>query len=443
MNKLAWLGALAVWGACGGGGGGDDEGSADARPEVADAAVDGAPPAGSVRVTTYSRRGTAPPRTLAAGVAIYLIRPDGTVATIVTTGADGEATLDGVISGSAVTALYPAGEFHPNYVTTVLGVEPGDALVLGDAFAAQDPTSGGGAFTVTYPPIDAAYLELILPCATGAQLGASPASVNLDDDCQAANATVPILAYDDNRHVIGSAVLRDIDLAIGESFTIPAWSPPVEQVVRTAVAAEVESVELGITWLYPTSRPGDYREVSPAGAVATASFSSPSDADLVAASATHHRDSFGRQDHAQLFPASASSIDLPLGDVPWLGDQLTSIAEQRIHWIQDGDRGDAVVATVRYRHRDEVTGIDEIYEWRVIAPPGANELTWTSFPSTLPAPRGDDDLYYTELHVVDLATAQSYAELRAAPEWHISCPLCAVWDGELSAGAWAEAGGAN
>src|SRR5688500_1219063 len=118
--------------------GGDDPTFSDAAVHdgaLDDAALDGstppdAVPTGPITVTTHARENTSTPGP-SAGIEVYVITADGTLADTATTAADGTATVD-VTFGDSVTAVYPASNGAD--LITVVQVEPGDSLTFGDQF---------------------------------------------------------------------------------------------------------------------------------------------------------------------------------------------------------------------------------------------------------------------------------------------------------------------
>lgn len=437
-----------VCAACGGGGGGHPDGRAgdpdaaggpDARP--ADASAPDAPAVGSIQVRTETRCCDLPPGSPAAGVTIYVIAPDKTLASSTVTDDLGSVTIDNVVAGSAVMAVYPSDAVNPVMATTFLAVEPGDTLVFGERYLASFDTSTGGHFTLDFPPITATSIAVYLPCggASSNIFPTSPQQPYLWTDCQRSVATVPVIATDDTSTVVASAVLRNINLSIGAGYTIDAWTPALARTITASVPDSAPEGTLAMHWRYPTSQFKRSATPTIAGGVASASLSAPDGADAVAAVAYFYRDGLGEQGHARMFPSDAVAVDVPVADEPWIYAPTLSLADQRLSWIQEGTGGDAVIMQVPYR---PAGGSDEIW-WSVIGPAGTGEVSWANFPAEVPAPRAGDFTFEPSLHLADLDTASSYREARAAPEWQIYCPLCAVSRGELQSASAVAADGAG
>src|SRR5690349_2452189 len=161
--------AAVLCAACGGGGGTNDNPDAPhANPDAIppDASAPDAVAVGSIQVQTETRCCDVPPGSPASGVTIYVIAPDGTLASTTVTDALGSVTIDGVVAGSAVMAVYPPTAVNPVMATTFLAVEPGDTLVFGERYPAPVDFTTGGHFTVTFPPIapSTASIQAWLPC---------------------------------------------------------------------------------------------------------------------------------------------------------------------------------------------------------------------------------------------------------------------------------------
>lgn len=434
--------AAVLCAACGGGGGQHD--NPDSSPGSPDAATDASPDAraiGSINVFAKSRCCDVPWGSPAPGVTVHVIAPGGELAATATTDAGGFATFDAVVAGSAVMVIYPPTAVNPVTVTTVLGVEPNDELVFGDSFyTVPVDTSTGGQFTLDFPPIAASWVALYLPCSGSVVQPSPPQMPYLYTACQSTNATVPALALDASNKVVASAVLRDIDLAIGASYTIDAWTPALARGVTATIPTTVPEANLELDWRYPTSLVPAREAAAITGGVASASFSAPDGSDGVAATAYLYRDGLGEQVHSRNFAPDVASVDVPIADLPWLAAPELSIADQRVRWNQNGTGGDAVFVKLSYEHADGTGYVD----WTLIAPPGTGELSWADFPAEVPAPRGTDlNKGGTNVLISDLPTATSYNELRAAPEWQIRCPACSVERGELPAGAQVAADGSS
>lgn len=425
-----------VFAACGGGGNDRPDASAggpDAHP--ADASAPDAVAVGSIQVRTETRCCDLPPGSPAAGVTIYVIAPDRTLASTSVTDDLGNVTIDDVVTGSAVMAVYPPTAVYPVTVTTFLAVEPGDTLVFGERYPLPVAFANVGDITVDFPPVSAATVELRawLPCgATSDVTTSSPAHPHLYADCQRPVATVPVIATDDAGRIVESAVLRDINLYIGGAYTIDAWTPALARTITASVPTFVVQANLALHWRYPFSSLRASEPATITGGVASASIAAPVGADGVAAAAYLDRDGLGEQGFARMFPADASAVDVPITDLPWIYTPTLSLPDQRVSWIQEGTGGDGVIAQVVYV---PAGGSDYVW-WNVIGPAGDGEVSWANFPAQVPAPRPGDATLSPSLHLADLDTASSYRELRAAAEWQIYCPLCAVSRGELqSAGA--------
>src|SRR4029077_8100117 len=103
---------------------------------------------GTVRVTVLDPSGTGAP---AVGANVVFLDPDGMLVKRVATDTSGKANAD-VLPGASVTsiALINTTQYQ---LQTVLGVKPGDDLVLGSKTA---DSSTAGTFTVTYPALSGA-----------------------------------------------------------------------------------------------------------------------------------------------------------------------------------------------------------------------------------------------------------------------------------------------
>ncbi|HEX8111163.1 MAG TPA: hypothetical protein VF516_25710 [Kofleriaceae bacterium] len=118
-------------GACGGCNDNNSVGHLPDAPPAPDAAPDAIPPdAVSLVVIDHG--------VPVAGVPVYFLNPDGSVAKATVTGGNGTASAV-VTTGGSATAIRPfmtqapAGKFAPDELRTFLGVKPGDHLVLSRA----------------------------------------------------------------------------------------------------------------------------------------------------------------------------------------------------------------------------------------------------------------------------------------------------------------------
>ncbi|HEY0476892.1 MAG TPA: carboxypeptidase-like regulatory domain-containing protein [Kofleriaceae bacterium] len=137
---------------------------------------------GTVRVTVLDAGGTGAP---AVGANVVFLDPDGSLVKRVATDTAGKANAD-VLPGGSVTSIALVSTQYQ--LQTVLGVKPGDDIVLGNK---NGDGSVAGDFTITYPLFGGATsYSVVSPCgtipfpapATGGP--PAPAKISISNSCK-------------------------------------------------------------------------------------------------------------------------------------------------------------------------------------------------------------------------------------------------------------------
>ncbi len=402
-----------------------------------DAAVDSPAPVTTVNITTLARTyDEVAPGTPRAGVMVFGVSAANTVVSSAVTDSAGKATLS-LPDGGSVTAVYDAGGGKvTNVVTTFVGVKPGDSLTFGDRARNVSSTTGqAGTMTLRWAPVtDATHYRVHSPCYQTSYTGSTEVLIELGEDCQTPTAAVGLVAYDDGDNALASLLLPAAPYTPGSTLEIAAnqWvaqTPDnlrldlvnLDAAVGDVIVGAVDELVFGELGRFWWSYPPISHTLTPKGATASRLFSAADAAPRKSVAAKlHHETHVGR---IWAYQAAASSpVTLDAANVPWVST-LTLGADQRsVAWTQTAGAHDAAVLRFWWSS----------FEWIVILPPGVTAFDVPSPPAALapylPTAKDEVNLYGCEL--VDLASATSYDDLRALPEWRITDGEIAVRAGE-------------
>jgi len=403
---------------------GIDAKSVDANT-TADATTD-------VVVTTYSRQASGHKNgTLEAGISVISVQPNGSLGPTGTTDANGQAILTGVQAGATVTAIYPStGSFK---IVTMAGVKPGDHLTFGERYTDDPGTGGTGTLTINFtPPPNAVNYDVYWKCGSQS-VQSAPTSFSIAETCGATTVTVFVIASDANFQVVATGVLKDAPFNGDQTATLTNWtvSPELQLAAEvTGVGADVTNADLGAGTIvddaYQFSRWNFVQLASGTGSYTVPLLPGSDRIDVF--SELHGPQGFGRQEMYKAVAPDATTGTLTAPAMPWLGAPSTfDAASQKVSWTTMGTGTyDTAVVELNW------TKGNDIYDWTISIAPGASEVTWsppTELAQYLP---GTTDTINGTVMLVDLSTATSHDELRAAPEWQWSCPACATRTGELT-----------
>ena len=452
MRRFAAVasGLFAVLAGCG------DDGNTRPLPDAPvppdDAAPDAPPAVTSVNITAYARfYEDVPAMTPRAGAQVFALDAALTVVATATTDATGKATVE-LPNGGSITIVYPdfveSSTFSRAWVTTYLGVKPGDSLVVGDSFR-EDNGNGAmlGTETVQWSML-ANTDAYSLSTACGRYLHFTPptTSVTLDlfDDC----ATGPIvLAAFQGSGVIGSMYIPTVTHADGATHDIDALSggwttqPPTPNFISvlTGLPADAVISRLGGRGNYGTSSIGeDDFDLLPDNGMASAMASVPATAPRKTAIAEVGRaKQNGRQFFAKtgISPVTIDTSTLPMFTAAPVADSKT----RTVSWPMPVGTYDHAILQFRWTQFDGKNS--RAMNWNVILPPGVSRLEADTLPPQLAMylPQAAE-FNLSNVRVVDLAEAASYDAARQLPEWRLSYPIESVHTGAQDGAAYADGG---
>lgn len=361
-----------------------------------------------------------------AGANVVFQAPDWSVLAHVLTDAQGTASAT-VAAGTVVTVAHP-GLLWANYgLLTVVGVEPGDALVLGEPATVGETQDGSAA--VTYPGTFAGadQYAVTLGCtASGWAYAPDPVDVQISSTC------------DSSVDAIAIAISASSGMIAWSSATgVPVLGPPPSRTATVTLGAwrsDLGSMPVTLTnppatatsasaYLSPRRNARRYTLASTA---AGAPLSPPSgetislpyardfwtSARLEVAASFSYGDDVARylENEAPLAPRT---LDLSTALPPRLSGLtlVESEAGRAAGWSRAGsDAGlDATVLWVQW------VDTDDRHRWQVLMPPGRSAFTFPELPVSLAAflPDAGTSPSYG-LADYDISTSSSYREFRAS-----------------------------
>jgi hypothetical protein len=399
----------------------------------------------SVTVTTYSRQGVHPSGTLEADIPVVTVQPNGSLGPVGMTGADGTVTLTGVEAGAGISAIYPVpnGAATDRVTVTMLGVKPGDHLVFGERFADTPGPADAGTLTIDFPAVtNATSYEAYWSCGS-TSVQAPATSLGVGETCAMPTVNVLLLARDGTGTIIASGVVKHAPFTSSNTVTLAAWTPATANnftVSATGLAAATNGASLGVDMVvdgaYELSSWGG---ATVAGNAASMMFQAPPGGDRIYAYAMLRQNggTVGRKEAYAALAQDATTASFTEPALPWLGNATTiDAAKQTITWTEVGTGAyDAAVVRGSWSRTDAGTQVTTNYTWIVAGPPGGgNSLSWAGAPAALAPylPGTTDTINGESVMLVDLSSATSFDQLRAAPEWQWSTPGRATARGELT-----------
>lgn len=414
----------------------------DASPVDAEVVV-----AGDVTVTTYTRDfdGVYTPA-VRAGVTVVAINPDGTVADTGTSDATGNVTLTGVLPGAAVSAVYE--DPNDQDLVTVLGVKPGDHLTFGERNNNYDSSGAAATATINFTnTTDTYYTYVYGPCGYNIVYGNTATTITYSqyDGCQTDPADLLLFQIASPSYLpVRQIVLRDV--AFGDNVTIDAgatWTVPNDMTFGAhGLIDQVNYVNLNVTPILaglPTYGAGEGNApVDNAISMLRPVFSGSD--NLITSVSMERSGNLGQQERYELLPATASAttVDVDVEEIPWIGEISASGAGQVAVWPQIGaepyDGGIASIYWSRYVPDDGGEGgTNSYFSWTVYVPPGVTAYQWDAVPDAIaPYVPTTDDSVNIDLTLVDFPGVDGYDAFRAVPEWQAYNPYAAAWRGEVT-----------
>lgn len=399
---------------------------------------------GSITVTTRARCCDAIPGAITADIEVFVVQPDGSAGPSGRTNGSGVITLNDVLPGASVTAVY-AGEDNVDLVT-VVGVKPGDAIELGETWTASTGTSSTA--TANFPADPAAYTYVFHPCGYSyASTGSAATTLYQYDSCQTATADVLFVQYSSSTgQPLRSGTVRNAPYGDGATITLDTWGG------TRNIAVNVTGVPSLVTGdLQYRTRPlignvqsfYNYYGLPIEGGAASGTVSTADGLDALLTEVSMYRPGdVGQQTRYERLPGTATSHQAAIQEIPWLSGFTGSAAAQVAQWLQIGDQSyDGAVAWLRWSRNlaplaDAAAGEGGQYveyNWTILLPPGITAWTWGDPPAPIAdhVPNRTDNLN-ADLMYVDLSSADGYDDLRQVPEWHATCPDCAISSGEVT-----------
>jgi hypothetical protein len=236
-----------------------------------------------------------------AGVKVAFVNPDGKVAADVATGADGRAEAT-IVAGASVTA-------EVNGLTTITGVNPGDALTIqptADADAGKDK----GPLMVTFKaePGAASY-TLLSPC-TKATGTTSPLPLPAYASCSG-DQTLVAVATDASGKLLGYAIDKKVSIQKGDYKISSDWKQPDTFTADVAgLGASLGKVQVALATSVGFSP--DKQTVPTAAATATATLNAILDKAIPAGIAFTVDDAAGTHHQTLLMPLDADATSVKL-----------------------------------------------------------------------------------------------------------------------------------
>jgi hypothetical protein len=433
---------------------GDDGGArklADAPPAPDDAQPDAPPAATTVNITAYARYfeqlAAMTPR---EGARVFALDPANNVVATAMTGPDGRTSVE-LPNGGSVTIAYPdtadGPQYYRSWVTTYVGVKPGDNLIVGDSFS-ENLTAGAsvGTETVQWPALaNATSYRLYVPCDRYGYFTPPTVMTTIDLYANCATTGPLVLVGYQAGNVIGSiykasashAADATHDLA-EQGWTTQADAPNFISVL-TGLPADADVRWLGAYGNYgPWSTDQVTTDIPVDNGMASAMSSVSNTAPRKTAVARVARTAGnGRQFFAT---TGTSPVSIAAGSLPMFDEfPAVDIKARKVTWPMPVGTYDHTILQFQWSY---LVGDDtHRLTWNVILPPGVTELDAATVPAALQQfvpPATEFNL--VNVRVVDLASAASYDAARSLPEWQLSYPIESVHTGAHAGAAYADGG---
>jgi hypothetical protein len=386
----------------GGSGDGDGGGSDAAGP-------------GPVTVTVLSFDGR---RTPVEGAQVAFFAASGEHQATVDTDDEGRATSD-LAPGGAVVAFggdVPTGSASLA-VRAVLGVEPGDQIVIGG-----EPYQGGSLaaeMTITLPVLTGAASYIVYtPCGTFSS-GNNVVPLTFYQSCDVDSFAYVALASGD----AGPSFAEEDEAAVipgGNYDATATWQmTPTRPFRFTGVPDEALSVEVGVSGVRTGDQQLDLfltRDEAPAGEemLTLRPERIPGyDETLIYGLVRAEQPSLGTFQFTRWMGAD-DSTDTDLADVmlPWMGPVALDTASRSLRWrIVGAGEYDATYVTVNANINDGDTFLETT--WFVVAPPGIEEIVLPELPAELSEYYlPDPENVYAYGQIVESSEVEGYAGAR-------------------------------
>jgi len=367
---------------------------------------------GMVKVTVVDQTGVNP----VPNVPVVFSNPDGTMVAQATSAIDGtaQAEVPGVVS---VTAISPVAATYR--LVTELGVEPGDAIRLGQVTDDRTPV---GTFTVMFPSVPGATgYEVTGPCG-GVDVPTSPAVLTITRDCMVPSMEIVVIAIG-GAQGMNAFDKNNVPFTDGGSVDLTSSPTPVLAVDASYTNLPVEQTVSSIE----TSRYVPAQGVGPhSGCQSNDSVSGASlDASLIfcpqttnalmislISSATHQGQLIQQ---AIAGDATHYDVDASASLLPWVARPTLDRTTRAFHVALDpngttNDAPDLVEVELQYTH--SLNGTPTFFVWQAYMPTAA-DFVFPALPLADMLPTEADTTQFEFVSLQELSGLTGYAPLRA------------------------------
>jgi hypothetical protein len=344
-----------------------------------DAAPD-APTHGMVRVQVFDPNNTG---VVVTGIPVVFVDPDGTQVGHPVTDQDGVASAE-VHAGASATAVIPIED--GTELITLLGLKPGDDIILGPR---RGTRTDAGNFTVSFATYPGATSYTVFGPCGGTGSTASPIVLSMYSDCKQDTMDLLVVAYDANSNPLASLTKTGVTFAAGGSTAVTGTYQGVSNFTASYTNIPVAVTNIDFTRELPDNN-GFMQGASGVPASGTYSASIPAPQGGSARVVTNFESTIdAQQTIEQAIQGSALTYGMDVGAtlLPWLGMPALDVANHKISVPIDatgtsGDMPDVFFAEASYSRT--VDTMTHTYQWLVLGPtPGDMVLP------TMPAEVGD------------------------------------------------------
>jgi hypothetical protein len=393
-----------------------DVGHLPDAPPAPDAGID-AVTRGTVRVTALDPSGTGAP---AVGANVVFLDPDGTLVKRVATDTSGKAQAD-VLPGGNVTSIVLV---NTQYVLmTVLGVKPGDDLVLGNK---STDSSVAGTFTVTYPAFNGATSYIVAsPCnatsfpapATGGP--PAPAQLTIFNSCKLDKMEIVVVPQGGNGPLT-SISKTAVPFAPGGSTTITGNYQGLRNFTASYTNTNPIITGLDMTRAIPDAFGfEDFQSMASPKPTVALSVTGPqgSGGQILSQVATA---TGSAQFVRQTIAGTAATYGLDVGAtlLPWLASPTYDAASGTLRVPTDTTgtstaKPDLFRLVASYR-RTDANNVTTTFSW-VLFGPDATDIVLPTLPAELGSisPTATDTVTVTSAMMFDADSVTSYDQIRS------------------------------
>ena len=346
------------------------------------------------------------------GVPVVFVDADGTEVGHPVTDQDGIASAD-VHAGASATVVITRETI--TQMTTLLGLKPGDDIILGPRRGM--PTSAGN-FTVSFATYSGATNYTVYGPCGATNSTTSPVGLTMQSDCKQDTMDLLVVAYDPNGNPLASLTKTGVTFAAGGSTAVTGTYQVVSNFTAsyTNVSATVTSIDF--TRELPDND-GFTRGASGAPASGTYSASVPAPQGSTARVITNLETSTGAQQTIeQAIQGNALTYGMDVGAtaLPWLGEPALDLANHTITVTIDptGTSGDTPdVFALEGSYSRTIDQMNHSYDWLVLGPtPG--DLVLPIMPAEVGdvMPKADDSSAFAAAFMVDSDAIAGYDAIR-------------------------------